>query len=107
MIYKFKSKATGDIIMMGPTGDALLRAIGREPSPQGIIEPAAMPAAMRAIEQAVVADEAARAEAEAEAAARGDTLPAREGVGLRQRLWPMVDMLKRAAAAGEPVVWGV
>ena len=61
MIYKFKSKATGDIIMMGPTGDALLRAIGREPQPQGIIEPAAMPAAMLAIEQAVVADEAARA----------------------------------------------
>jgi Domain of unknown function (DUF1840) len=107
MIYKFKSKATGDIIMMGPTGDALLRAIGREPSPQGIIEPAAMPAAMRAIEQAVVADEAARAEAEADAATRGERLPARDGVALRQRLWPMVDMLKRAAAAGEPVVWGV
>ena len=107
MIYKFKSKATGDIIMMGPTGDALLRAIGREPQPQGIIEPAAMPAAMLAIEQAVVADEAARAEAEADAAARGERLPAHDGVGLRQRLWPMVDMLKRAAAAGEPVVWGV
>ena len=113
MIYKFKSKATGDIIMMGPTGDALLRALGREPQPQGIIEPAAMPAAMLAIEQAVMADEAARAEAEADAAAdtdstpRGERLPARDGVGLRQRLWPMVDMLKRAAAAGEPVVWGV
>lgn len=107
MIYKFKSKATGDIIMMGPTGDALLRAIGREPEPKGIIEPAAMPAAMLAIEQAVAADEAARAEAEQEAAARGERLPPRDGVGLRQRLWPMVDMLKRAAAAGEPVVWGV
>lgn len=107
MIYKFKSKATGDIIMMGPTGDALLRAIGREPAPQGIIEAAAMPAAMVAIEQAVAADEAARAEAEADAAARGERLPARDGVGLRQRLWPMVDMLERAAAAGEPVVWGV
>lgn len=107
MIYKFKSKASGDIIMMGPTGDALLRAIGREPEPKGIIEPAAMPAAMLAIEQAVAADEAARAEAEQEAAALGERLPPRDGVGLRQRLWPMVDMLKRAAAAGEPVVWGV
>jgi hypothetical protein len=107
MIYKFKSKATGDIIMMGPTGDALLRAIGREPASKGIIEPAAMSAAMQAIAQAVVTDEAARAEAEAEAASRGERLPARDGVGLRQRLWPMVDMLKRAEAADEPVVWGV
>jgi len=107
MIYKFKSKASGDIIMMGPTGDALLRAIGRAPSPKGIIEPAAMAAAMTAIEQAVLVEEAARADAEREAAARGERLAPREGVALRQRLWPMVDMLKRAAAAGEPVVWGV
>jgi hypothetical protein len=107
MIYKFKSKASGDIIMMGPTGDALLRALGRAPAPKGIIEPADMAAAMAAIEQAVLADEAARAEAEKEAAARGEKLAPREGVALRQRLWPMVDMLKRSAAANEPVVWGV
>lgn len=107
MIYKFKSKAAGDVIMMGPNGDALLRVLGREPSAKGIIEPASMAVAIAAIEQAVRADEAARAEAEAEAAAHGQTLPARDGVGLRQRLWPMVEMLKRAAAADEPVVWGV
>lgn len=107
MIYKFKSKASGDIIMMGPTGDALLRALGRTPAAKGIIEPADMAAAMAAIEQAVLADEAARAEAEKEAAARGEKLAPRDGVALRQRLWPMLDMLKRSAAAGEPVVWGV
>jgi hypothetical protein len=107
MIYKFKSKASGDIIMMAPTADALMRAIGRDPAPKGIIEPADMPAAMAAIEQAVQADEAARADAEREAAARGERLAPREGVALRQRLWPMLDMLKRADAAGEPVVWGV
>lgn len=107
MIYKFKSKASGDIIMMGPTGDALLRALGRAPAPKGIIEPADMAAAMVAIEQAVVADEAARADAEKEAAARGEKLAPREAVSLRQRLWPMLDMLKRSAAANEPVVWGV
>ena len=107
MIYKFKSKAAGDVLMMGPNGDALLRVIGREPAAKGIIEPLAMAPAIAAIEQALRADEAARAAAEADAAARGDTLPAREGVGLHQRLWPMVEMLKRAAAANEPVVWGV
>jgi hypothetical protein len=107
MIYKFKSKASGDIIMMGPSGDALLRALGRAPAPKGIIEPGDMAAAMVAIEQAVLAEEAARAEAEKEAAARGEKLAPREAVSLRQRLWPMLDMLKRSAAASEPVVWGV
>ena len=106
MLCKFKSKASGDLLMMAPTGDALLRAIGREPAAKGIIEPVTMLAAIAAIEQAVLADEAARSEAEAEAAARGERLAPREGVGLRQRLWPMVDMLKRAAAANEVVVWG-
>jgi len=107
MLYKFKSKATGDVIMLAPNGDALLRAIGREPAAKGIIEPPAMAAAIAGIHQAVAADEAARADAEREAAARGETLPPREGVALRQRLWPMVEMLQRASAAGEPVVWGV
>lgn len=107
MIYKFKSKASGGVIMLAPNGDALLRTLGRAPAAQGIIEPAAMAAAISAIEQAVAADEAARADAEREAAAQGSKLPAAEGVGLRQRLWPMVDMFKRSAAAGVPVVWGV
>lgn len=107
MIYKFKCKAAGDILMLGPNGDALMRILGREPAPKGIIEPAAMAAAIVAIEQAIQAEEAARADAEAEAAARGDTLPPREGVAIRQRLWPMVELLKRAGSANEPVVWGV
>ena len=108
MLYKFKSKASGDVIMLAPNGDALLRAVGREPAARGIFEPAAMPAAIAAIQQAIAADEAARADAEAEAAARGEAVPPRgDGVALRQRLWPMVEMLQRASAAGEPVVWGV
>jgi Domain of unknown function (DUF1840) len=107
MIYKFKSKATGDTIMLGPNGDQLLRLLGREPAPKGIIEVAAMPAAIAALQAAVVADDAARTrQAEAD---DGDEAAAgaRDPVSLRSRLWPMVDMLKRALAAGEPVVWGV
>jgi hypothetical protein len=107
MIYKFKSKAAGDLIMMGPNGDALLRAIGREPSAKGIIEPADMPGAIAGIERTIAEDEAARAEAEAEARAQGRTLKPADGVGPRQRMWPMVEMLRRAQAANEPIVWGV
>jgi hypothetical protein len=107
MLYKFKSKAAGDVIMTAAAGDALLRAIGREPAAQGIIEPQQMTAARAAIEAAIAADEQARAQAEAEAAAEGRRLPPREGVSLRQRAWPLVEMMKRAQRADEPVVWGV
>jgi Domain of unknown function (DUF1840) len=107
VIYKFKSKAAGDVIMMGPTGDEVLRAMGREPAAQGIVEPDAMPGAIAALEQAIAAIDAERARAEAEASAAGEKLPPRPGVGLRQRAWPFIQMLKRAHAAREPIVWGV
>lgn len=107
MIYKFKSKAAGDVIMLQPTGDAVLRAIGREPSPKGIFEPDQMPAAMSALEAAIAADEAQRARADEEAAANGDPPPKHDAIGLRQRAWPLVEMMKRAHQAREPIVWGV
>ena len=107
MIYKFKSKAAGDVIMLGPSGDAVLRAAGREPAARGIFEAAALPAARSAIERAVAGDDAARAEAETKARDEGVKLPKADAIGLRQRAWPLVEMMKRAEAAGEPIVWGV
>jgi hypothetical protein len=107
MIYKFKSKAAGDVIMMGPTGDQVLRAIGRDPAPKGIFEVADMPGAIAAIERAIADDEAARKQAEQEAAAEGKKLAPRDAVSLRQRAWPLVEMMKRAIAEGHEIVWGV
>jgi hypothetical protein len=107
MIYKFKSKAAGDVIMMGPAGDTVLRLIGKAPGATGIIEVAAMSAAIVAIERAVAADEAARAQAEKEAAADGAKLAPRDGVTLRQRAWPLVEMMKRSMGEGADIVWGV
>ncbi len=106
MIYKFKSKATGDLIMLGPQGDALLRLLGREPAATGIVEVQDMPAAMAALQAAVAAAESAPvAGGSAPAAEPGDD-PAAQ-VGLRQRVWPMVEMLRRAHDAQQPIVWGV
>ncbi len=103
MIYKFKSKAAGDVIMMGPSGDQVLRLIGKEPSAKGIIEPAQMPAAMQALEAAITDDEAAKKDAQADEG----KAPKGDGVSLRQRAWPLVEMMKRAHAANENIVWGV
>jgi len=105
MIYKFKSKASGDVLMMGPNGDAFLRVLGREPAAKGILEPAQMAAALAAIEQAVAQDEAARQQAQQEAEIDGRKLSG-EAISLRQRLWPMVDMIQRSNAEEVPIVWG-
>jgi len=96
MIYEFKSKAAGDVIMLQPHGDQLMRLIGREPAAKGIIEVADMPAAMRALQ-----DAAARSQQP------GDDANGERQVGLKQRVWPMVEMMKRSHAASEPIVWGV
>lgn len=98
MIYKFRCKATGDLIMLGPVGDRLLRLIGREPAPKGIFEVADLPAAIAALHEAVQREPSAT-EDEDEGGSRKVTL--------RQRVWPMVEMMKQAQAAGEPIVWGV
>jgi Domain of unknown function (DUF1840) len=101
MIYRFRSKATGDVVMLGPNGDELLRLLGREPAAQGIIEPETMPQAIATLKQAVAASEAPADDGDEESPGRP------RGISLRQRVWPVVQMLERAHAAGQPVVWGV
>lgn len=109
MIYKFKSKAASDVIMMGPNGDQVLRLLGREPAAKGIIEVADMPAAVATLRAAVEEEEARRQAAttedeDADDAPRGG----REGVvTLRQRVWPLIDMIERSQQAATDVVWGV
>jgi hypothetical protein len=106
MLYKFRSKAAGDVIMLGPVGDRVLDAMGREPAPRGILEPSGMALALQRLDQAIAEDEARRA------ARAGDDTPATaadeaRAVPLRQRAWPLVEMIRRAQDAGEPIVWGV
>ncbi len=108
MIYKFKSKAAGDVIMLEASGDKVLALIGKDKTPQGIIEPAQMPAAIQALSEAVAADDAARARrAAGEETPDDEPAGGRDPISLRQRVWPLVEMMKRAQAADAPIVWGV
>ena len=105
-MYRFKSKADGDLLMMAPVGDQILRIIGREPAPQGIIELARIPAAIAALEQAIAA-----ADAERRASRDDQRDDDRDGgaaaVGLGQRAWPMLEMMRRSLAEHADIVWGV
>lgn len=107
MIYKFRSKAAADVIMLGAAGDQMLRLIGRTPGPQGIVQYAQLGAAIAALEQAVAEDEAAFARLQAEAQAAGEPVPRREDVTLRQRAWPLLELMRQSLAQQQDLVWGV
>jgi hypothetical protein len=105
MIYKFKSQAAADVIMQQFNGDQMLDIIGKTPAAQGVITVAQMPAAIAAIEKAIVAHEAAQtrraADPHAVVEVQGDS------VMLRQRAAPFIELLQTSAQAGKDVVWGV
>ena len=106
MLYKFKSKSAGDVIMLGPNGDQVMRLVGREPAARGIFEVDAMPGLIATLQAAVAADEAVR---QGDATGTATAVPAAgrgDAVSLRQRVWPLVEMLRRSHAAREVIVWG-
>lgn len=103
MLYKFKSKAAGDLIMLEPNGRQVLQIIGKDPAPKGIIEPPQMDAAIQALEAAVAREEADQKQAEA----AGEKAVRADAISLHQRVVPFIDMLRRARKAGEDIVWGV
>jgi cyclopropane-fatty-acyl-phospholipid synthase len=114
MLYKFKSKATGDLIMLEPQGKHILKLIGKEPGAKGIILPSEMTAAIEVLHAAVaqeeLAQQAAKDSAREEAAKEGSTAAVEMGprtISLKQRVVPFVDMLRRAQAEDKEVVWGV
>lgn len=108
MLYKFKSKATGDLIMLPANGRRILDLIGKDGSAgQGILLPQQMPAAIAALEAALAREEAEQKAALAEAQARGEDLPHVDAVSLRQRALPFIDMLRRCHQADKEIVWGV
>jgi cyclopropane-fatty-acyl-phospholipid synthase len=107
MLYKFKSKATGDLILLEPQGRQFLGLIGKAVESKGIIEADQMPEAIRALQQAVKTEELQQADAVAQAKALGQTPLKFEAISLRQRTKPIIDMLQRCHKADQPMVWGV
>jgi hypothetical protein len=107
MLYKFKSKAAGDLIMLEPNGRRVLEIIGKDTGPQGIILPDEMPGAITALEAAIAKEEADEQAMADEAKAKGETPPRSDVVSLRQRAVPFLDMLRRCQTAGKEIVWGV
>ena len=87
MIYEFKSRSAGTVLMNRSFAEAILTSLGREPTSIGVITLEQIPAAIDAIAGIEAGQPDARAVAEHTAC--------------------FVRMLRQAAAGGRPVTWGV
>jgi len=113
MAYKFKSRATADLTMLDAPGKQILQILGKTPGTSGIVTVAQIPAAIAALQEAVAVDDARRKAMEEEAqtgehqngkdaAKIGNELGA---VTLRQRVAPLVEMLRSSAQENKDVIW--
>lgn len=116
MLFKFKSKACADLIMLEADGRRLLKAMTGDDPVRGIVRASDLPAALARLEAAVAHDEALRQQQAEKAAARDagraadphepeeEALPA---IRLAQRAAPMLQMLRRCKSEEADLVWGV
>lgn len=112
MLYKFKSKVTGDLIMLEPNGRQILTLIGKdggESLNKGILLPQEMPAAIHALQAAIAHSEAEHQERlrKSQTQADGEAPEQTPTISLRQRALPFIDMLQRCHRANKEIVWGV
>jgi hypothetical protein len=100
MLFTFRSKACAEFYMLGSHATTLLDLIGKPATATGIITTDQLPDAIAAIEAAV--GRAPVPDRQDDGDAVHET--PRE-VGLAQRAWPLLDMLRRARTKGADVVW--
>lgn len=110
MIIEFKSKAAGAFFMTEPVAKLVFAAIDMELSEKGIFTAEQVPAIRRkldkAVEQSRQKDHARLAQHD-DAVGSGEVISREMPVGLSQRAFPLLDMLKAAEKKGVPIVWGV
>lgn len=107
MLYKFRSRATGTVTMVGKSAEQVLQIIGKPVEPTGIITVAQIPAAISALVTA-----AEREQPPAETQTEESDEESREALGanfvsLRQRVYPLIELMREARAADVDVTWGV
>lgn len=111
MLFKFKSQAASDLIMLEADARRLLKIMLGDDAVQGIVQFHDLPRVVAALEAAVAQDEAQRKERAQQATplvSGDDDEPVMlQGVSLSQRAAPMLKLLKRCQAEESDVVWGV
>jgi Domain of unknown function (DUF1840) len=115
MSVTFKSKATGDLLMVTAHAEQMLQCIGKTAKEPGILQVYQMDAALqtlRNLPHLSVAEEEALAEqadknADTPADASSVNVPMSDGISLHKRARPFTQMIEAAKAADADIVWGV
>ena len=115
MLFKFKSKACADLIMLEADGRRILKAMVGDDPVKGIVVAANLPQALARLESAVAQDEALRKLRAEKTAARqagqerteDEEEAALPAIRLAQRATPMLQMIRRCMAEQADLVWGV
>lgn len=105
-LYRFKSRETGDLVMLKPHGQRILEILGKDLT-TGVLQPAEMSAAAEKLRTAADEEAAEQQRLKDEALAKGEVAPEFDPVSLKLRLVPFLEMLQRCEKAGVDVVWGV
>lgn len=100
----FKSKATGDLLMLTAHAGALLGSLGKSVSGAGVLTVEQMPAALTVLKSL---DDGVPYRVEPADDDEASLVLMDEPVSQRKRAVPLVRMIEEALAAREPIVWGV
>jgi hypothetical protein len=110
MLFKFKSKAASDLIMLEPDARALLQMMLGDDPVKGIVLAQDLSTVIARLESAL-ARESANSQAHkraADSSEKEDSLEDKDAlVQVGQRAAPMLQMLKRCLAEQSDLVWGV
>ncbi len=105
-LYRFKSRETGDLVMLEPHGRRILEILEKDTA-SGIIQHEEMAAAVTKLHEAAAAEATEQARMLDEARAQDEVPPEFDTVTLKHRIAPFVEMLERCEQATVDVVWGV
>lgn len=111
MLFKFKSKAASDLIMLEADARSLLKIMIGDDPVQGIVLAKDLSFAIAALESAVAknkSDTKQRTEQGQAVVSDGDDMAlSLNAVSLTQRATPMLKLLRRSLEQNADVVWGV
>lgn len=105
MLYKFKSRASSDFVMLEVHARQLFEIIGKSPERKGVITVDQIPAAISALDAALT-HEGSNAHNHDKFATEGhDEASEKQHVSLQQRATPLIHMLKESLAEKKDVTW--
>lgn len=106
MLFRFKSQASAEVVMLEVHARQLLDIIGKSASSAGVITVDQMPAAIAALE-AAIAQEALQGKhnRDPNVVEGHDSEAEVQYIGLHQRARPLLNMLKESLGEKKDIVW--